>query len=703
MSRLHLAGGSALLLALAAGAQAARADSSDDAATTVGQVVVTATRSASPLASVPASVTVVTAQQIQNQPAEELDDVLRTVPGVDLLGYSADTQHPTSNSLGMRGLGGGAQGISRVLVMVDGVPVNDPFFGYVQWNRVPLEDIDRVEVVRGGGSPLWGDYAEGGVINVVTAAPNQNAPVLDAEGGSYGTYRGSAFGDYRLDADNVLEAFIEGNGTSGYQAAPAYERAPFNVPTSVSAVNARVTDTATLAGDVTAHVTVGFHNNDQRLQTLLDTNSQRNIDVSGDITKHFTGDASLALTAFYGDSQFGTNNSTYFPDQFDLAATTQSLNEIHAVRAHDTGGSLVWTQGLSGLLTNYMVGVDWHYISGADHTQHFVAPDFSPTFFTTHGGGDQLFVAGFFQATLTPIPNLEIIGSGRLQYLANTHGFDGSVGGLGALADRKYTTFDPRVNVRYALPDGFALRGAYYESFRAPNIGDQFYTYAAGGFVMLPAPLLKPETLQGGEVGLDYVRSGLRAQFTFYRTTVDNYIVSEPTTNPIYSPNGWFVVQNQNIASVLAQGFEAEVDWDLGHGVSANLGYTWADSTVQRNPADPLSVGQQIIDVPRNSGAATLTYTAPHGWRVSIQAQGASRTAWASADHTDPGYPGAISADLYVIANLSGDYPLTTRLDVYARIQNLFDRRYIVTSYSAPSPQALGTPLEAFVGVRWRM
>jgi len=134
-------------------------------------------------------------------------------------------------------------------------------------------------VVRGGGSPLWGDYAEGGVINVVTAAPRQNELVLDAEGGSYGTYRGSAFGAYRLDANNTLEAFVEGNGTSGYQAVPAYERAPFNVPTSVDAINARITDTATLDGDTTAHVTIDFHNNDQRLQTLLDTNSQRNIDV----------------------------------------------------------------------------------------------------------------------------------------------------------------------------------------------------------------------------------------------------------------------------------------------------------------------------------------------------------------------------------------------------------------------------------------
>ncbi len=81
----------------------------------------------------------------------------------------------------------------------------------------------------------------------------------------------------------------------------------------------------------------------------------------------------------------------------------------------------------------------------------------------------------------------------------------------------------------------------------------------------------------------------------------------------------WF--RTRNIAAVLAQGFEAEVNWDIGHGFSTDLAYTLADSIVRRNPLDPLSVGQQIIDVPRQSASASLTYVAPRGWRVSIQGQ----------------------------------------------------------------------------------
>ena len=686
------ASAAALLLALSVSSAAGQSSNG------VERVFVTATRTEKTITDVPASVSVITPQNIADSGAIELDDALRNVPGIDLMGYSSDSQHPTSNSLGMRGLGGGAQGISRALVMVDGVPINDAFFGYVQWNRVALDNIERVEVVRGGGSPLWGNYAEGGVINIVTRQYESDRRTLNASGGSYGTYRVGASGTYRLDDRNALDLFAGANGTGGYQQVPAYERTPFNVPSSSDALNFHARDS--YEGDsVTAHLGFDYHDNHQRLQTLLDTNGQENFTISGDIARHFGASGNLAMTAFYEDSRFDTNNSTYFPDQANLAATTQDLNEIHKVHANDTGGSLIWSGAPGGILRDYMIGTDWHYISGDDHTRHFIAADFSPVVFTTTGGGDQLFWAGFAQASIVPVQSLEVVASSRLQYLRNSNGFDGSVGGLGTIPDHDVTSFDPRINLRYALPDGFALRGAYYQSFRAPNIGDQFYTYAAGGFVQLPSPLLKPERLNGGEVGLDYTGSGIRAQFTLYRTSINNYIVAEATTNPIYTPNGWYVVQNQNIASVQAQGGEAEVEWTIGGGFAANLAYTFADSTVKDNPVDPLSVGQQIVDVPRHRIAGGLSYTAPTGWRVGTTALFVSRTAWASPDHTDPGYPGKISADPHFVMNVSASYPVWQRADAYVEVQNLSDTRYVATSYSAPSPQAFGTPLEVFAGL----
>ena len=142
--------------------------------------VTAATRSDANIEDLPISATVVTRQEIINSPAQSLDQLLLAIPGVNLQEPPSFAQHPTSNAVSMRGLGG-----YRTLVLLDGVPLNDAFFGYVQWNQVPLESIDHVEVVRGGASSLWGNYAMSGVINIVTKAPVKNNLSMVASYGSY--------------------------------------------------------------------------------------------------------------------------------------------------------------------------------------------------------------------------------------------------------------------------------------------------------------------------------------------------------------------------------------------------------------------------------------------------------------------------------------------------------------------------------------
>ena len=118
-------------LAVCAPAPAFAADSVAPPATaTLPSISVTATRSEVATSEQPLSSTVVTSTQILETPAQSLDDVLRTVVGLNLPDYSSWAQHPTANTVSMRGLGGYA----RALVLRDGVPLNDPFFGYVQWN-----------------------------------------------------------------------------------------------------------------------------------------------------------------------------------------------------------------------------------------------------------------------------------------------------------------------------------------------------------------------------------------------------------------------------------------------------------------------------------------------------------------------------------------------------------------------------------------
>ena len=108
----------------------------------------------------------------QASPAVVADDVLRQIPTFSLFRRTSSlSAHPTSQGVSLRGIG--PSGVSRTLVLLDGVPFNDPFGGWVYWTRVPLESVDRIEVVDGSTSSLYGNYAMGGVINIVTSRPTR--------------------------------------------------------------------------------------------------------------------------------------------------------------------------------------------------------------------------------------------------------------------------------------------------------------------------------------------------------------------------------------------------------------------------------------------------------------------------------------------------------------------------------------------------
>ena len=116
----------------------------------------------------PASINVLSAEDIRQSPAVVADDVLRQVPTFSLFRRTSSlSSHPTTQGVSLRGIG--PSGVSRTLVLLDGVPFNDPFGGWVYWTRVPLESTDRIEMVDGSSSSLYGNYAMGGVINIVTS------------------------------------------------------------------------------------------------------------------------------------------------------------------------------------------------------------------------------------------------------------------------------------------------------------------------------------------------------------------------------------------------------------------------------------------------------------------------------------------------------------------------------------------------------
>src|SRR5688572_1665081 len=178
--------------------------------------------------STPASATVLDRAALQAAPEWTIDDQLRSVPGFTLFRRSSSrVANPTTQGVTLRGLA--SSGASRTAVLADGIPLNDPFGGWVYWDRVPIGSIERIEIARGGSSDLHGSDALGGAIRISTATGGGMRLWFD--GGSHGSARLSGFSGGRLSSLDLFGA-VEAATTDGYVIVAPESRGPIDVAAS---------------------------------------------------------------------------------------------------------------------------------------------------------------------------------------------------------------------------------------------------------------------------------------------------------------------------------------------------------------------------------------------------------------------------------------------------------------------------------------
>lgn len=201
--------------ALAASAQESVTRSNDT------EIVVTATREWTDAARTPSSMSVITSEQIERKAANNLSDVLRDVPGVNIRSLSGPVAE-----VAMRGGGENSQG--RVLVLLDGRRLNNPDMAAMNWLQIPLNQIERVEVLRGSQSALYGDMASQGVINILTKQGSAEPRTeLSFMAGSYNTTigRAGAAGSSNGSVPLSYAANAEWQQSSGFRDRSGYEAA----------------------------------------------------------------------------------------------------------------------------------------------------------------------------------------------------------------------------------------------------------------------------------------------------------------------------------------------------------------------------------------------------------------------------------------------------------------------------------------------
>lgn len=669
-----------LLLALGAPLFAAAAD--PEPALVAPTVTVTATRSDLGAGEQPIAASVVTHDEIRQTPAQSLDDALRTVTGLNVQDNASYQTHPTANAVSMRGLGG-----SRALVLRDGIPLNDPFFGYVQWNRVPMETVDRVEVLRGGASSVWGNFAMGGVVNIFSREPAATTAELSGGYGSQSTWRVNGYGAWAPSESLGLSANLNDWRTDGYNQVPEDQRAPLDIPTSFSARNAELIARGKLTDSTTAFARFGYHENDQVLGTPLSTNHQRNADYSAGVTQRLPDDSRLAVTAFYTDESFTTAN-TGTPAGFQRGYA-EYVQNLHDTPVDDVGLSAVWSRRLGKLVPLVSIGADVRRIRGEDDSQIF--DETGAHIRTDVGRGSQRFAGVFAQVEVDPLERLQLVAALRQERWTNYDGFDGNPGGIGPTPDQSASSTNPRLDARYAFTDSFALRGGAYKAFRAPTLDNLYRAYAIPFGIFQPNASLTPERLTGGEVGVDLEFSRVRGQVTAYQDTIRDLITSRNLDPGELPPGFFFGTRNINAGRARTRGVEAEFTWQLATAWSALFSYAYADSRILENEADPATVGNTAGGVPRNQGSVGLAYEPGNAFRAS------TRVRSSQAYYADNA--GTLPVGSHTIVDVYAAYAFSRQVEVYGQIQNLLDQTYVSQNSGNATPY-LGQPFTAFFGVR---
>src|SRR5574337_1955578 len=490
-------------------------------------VVVSASRVEQRLRDVPANVTVITREDIEQSPARTVDDLLRQVPGFSLFRRSSSmVTHPTAQGVSLRGIG--PSGVSRTLVLLDGVPLNDPFGGWVYWSKVPLESVERIEVTRGGGSGVYGNYAMGGVINIITRRPEARVAQAKLDLGTLNTV------DADLLASHVTGPWgvsLEGNffRTDGYKVVREDQRGKIDidVESEHETFNGRVEYTSSMASSV--FLAGSFFHEDRGNGTPLQNNStETGFVATGGRLKTADG-SDWQLTLF---SHLQTFDSTFSSAAPDRNSEIPSLNQFD-VPSTDAGANLQWSKRIFQfhLLT---AGTDLRWIDGETNEDFTFSQTLGDFTRRRKAGGEQFLAGAYLQDIFTPAPGWQVTIAGRFDswqsFNASRVERDKQTGAItrnNQFDNRDEFAFSPKVALLYHATDQLSLRSSFYKGFRAPTINELFRPVRVRNDITEANPDLDPERLIGGEVGFDYaIVSNLLGRLTAFWNEVKDPIVN---------------------------------------------------------------------------------------------------------------------------------------------------------------------------------
>ena len=685
------------------------------------QLVVTATRSEQRIADVPASVSVVTNEQIAQSPAVVADDVLRQIPTFSLFRRTSSiAANPTAQGVSLRGIG--PSGVSRTLVLLDDIPFNDPFGGWVYWTRVPMMNAERIEIIDGASSSLYGNYAMGGVINIVTNRPAPQTVIFKPQYGNRSTpkmdlFASHVFGKFGVTFDATTLQ------TDGYVIVAEEERGPIDNEANVKYQNVSVKVDYNVTDRLNVFARGGVFDeerNNGKIGELNDTNWKF---ANAGARLQLVDGSNVEARLFYDDQSFFQN--TFAVPAAVPPRSQSNLSLEKRVPTTAIGTMVTWSRAFQLGARAHVItaGTDFRQIDGdSDEFTYALATGLTPLVHRV-AGGTQRFFGAFAQDLIEISPKLQLTLSARIDSWRNfdAHNLETTIAtGLPtasnrpSLPDKSDTAVSPRVAALYRATDRVSVWGSLSNGFRAPTLKELYSPFRVGAVLTLSNETLGPERLIGQEFGVSVAATAN----TTVRGTVFNNRVNDPIANVTAAVNnvpatpGCAVAgvttcrQLQNLGSTNVSGFQTDVAYRVNGHLGMSAAYVFDIAKVHESKVDAAGndlTGKYLAEVPKHRVSLQVNYTNPRYLNVAIESQ------FVGHQYDDdlntavilPGVPDKTEVGLpkYNVMNMTVSRTINRNVDLFFGVQNLFGTTY----YVGTNPTTIGTPRLANFGIRLKV
>jgi len=559
----------------------------------VGDVAVTATRAEREVLDTPGHVTVIGRQTIEESGAPNVAELLRREAGIYV---TNNTSSRTGYNVESRGFNNGSGGGSSLLVLVDGRRINEPSTSVPDWALLHRDDVERIEVVRGPASALYGDNAVAGVVHVITRGgegpPRATATARQGRHHTreYSLWAGGSEGPFSL------ALFADRFRSDGYR-----DRSLFRIETFKGTGTVQLGERASL-------VVRGGYESDERdapgaltRAEIEADREQSTIRNDGRVRSRFV-DGVLSWSPLDGVhvevQSYFTRRSDVVVDEFSALSDFTGDFEDEALgvntKLHADGE-------IAGRANRLIVGVDLLREDRKGDDVFEPGPPLAPSATGRRTRRDVLGV--FLQNELQVLPELLLTAGFRHDRAAYDIRELNRNAGSKSVFEPTHTAWSPSVGLVYRLRETLSAYASYAHGFRFPNLTETSGVFSGD-------PEIDPQRSRSYEVGLKHRSGRVRADLALYRMDVKDEIIVDSD----FLFFGFPFVQTRNVDRTRHQGIEVQGVVEVMPWLELHGGYTYDDTRIMQ---DEQSLdGKRVPITPRHRGNVGLLLRLPYWLEV---------------------------------------------------------------------------------------